>query len=121
MGTGFLSGDDDDVPEVHSGDGLYNIGDTLKTTELYTLKWLKWWTSCWFEKEWIAEGGVDAGGPVTWLLPSDRRAVMGAWIKLTAAEVGGVFGFCPVLRGEDSFSVEGSQKDYWGKSRWLGP
>lgn len=42
MGTGFLSGDDDDVPEVHSGDGLYNIGDTLKTTELCTLKWLKW-------------------------------------------------------------------------------
>lgn len=55
---------------------------------------------------------MDAGGPVTWLLPSDRRAVMGAWIKLTAAEVGGVFGFCPVLHGEDSFSVEGSQKDY---------
>lgn len=42
MGMGFLSGDDDNVQEVHSGDGLHNIGDTLKTTELYTLKWLKW-------------------------------------------------------------------------------
>lgn len=42
MDIGFLSGDDDNVQEVDSGDGLHNIGNTLKTTELYTLKWLKW-------------------------------------------------------------------------------
>lgn len=57
MDMGFLSRDDDNVQEVDSGDGLHNIGNTLKTTELYTLKWLKWWTSCQFEKEWIVEVG----------------------------------------------------------------
>lgn len=42
MDMGFLSRDDDNVQEVDSGDGFHNIGNTLKTTELYTLKWLKW-------------------------------------------------------------------------------
>lgn len=33
-------------------------------------------------------GSMNAGGLVTWLLLSDSRAMMGAWIKVTTTEVG---------------------------------